>query len=190
MRDVTITIESMTPYSASKNVPAFDVAKLKGETRDDYEKRVWRDKAHVDEAGAVYIPGVSFKLAIDETAKILKERIPGKGNQEYGGVFATGVVAMGEVNLGIKKADLRSVEIFAHANGRRGPGTRVPRFFPIVYQWSGTLAMRVFNDAIPADVFERFFEQAGLLAGVGRGRPITGSPAGNGRFRPVSFAWS
>ena len=45
------------------------------------------------------------------------------------------------------------------------------------------------NEQLPQDVFERHFVQAGLLSGVGRGRPATGCPAGNGRFTPLSFNW-
>lgn len=187
MRNVIIEIEGLTPYSASKHI---EQNLLKGETKDAHEKRRWREKAHVNDAGEIYIPGVAFKLALDETAALLNEKIPGKGNQTWTSQFATGVVAMSDVELGIPLEEVKAIEIFAHANGKRGPGTRVMRYFPFVPSWSGTLEMRIFNDTLPEEIFERFFEQAGLLAGVGRGRPITKSPAGNGRFRPVKFTWS
>jgi hypothetical protein len=96
---------------------------------------------------------------------------------------------MSDVDLGVKADEMKAIQIFAHANGKRGPGTRVMRFFPYITTWGGELEMRVFNDTLPEEVFERFFTQAGLLAGVGRGRPITKSPAGNGRFKPVKFTW-
>lgn len=187
MRTVTIGIEGLTPYSASKY---FEPEIQKGETKDAHEKRRWREKAHINDAGHVYIPGVAFKLALDETAQLLNEKIPGKGNQTWTGQFATGVVAMTDVDLGVKATELKSIQIFAHANGKRGPGTRVMRYFPFVPAWRGNIEMRIFNDSLPEDVFERFFTQAGLLAGVGRGRPITKSPAGNGRFKPVTFTWA
>lgn len=187
MREVIIAIKGMTPYSASKHVVE---ELMKGESKDAHEKRRWREKAHIDEHGEVYIPGVAFKLALDEAASLLNEKIPGKRNQTWTGQFATGVVAMGDVHLGIHIDNVTPVEIFAHANGKRGAGTRVSRVFPFIPSWEGELTMRIFNDTLPPDVFERFFEQAGLLAGVGRGRPITKSPAGNGRFRPTNFVWS
>lgn len=187
MRNVTIEIEGLTPYSSSKH---FEPDIQKGETKDGHEKRRWREKAHTTEDGEVYIPGVAFKLALDETAQLLNEKIPGKGNQTWTGQFATGVVAMNDVHLGVNIKDVKAIQIFAHANGKRGPGTRVNRYFPFIPKWAGTLEMRVFNDTLPEDVFERFFTQAGLLAGIGRGRPITKSPAGNGRFLPVRFIWS
>lgn len=187
MRDLHIDIEGITAYSPSKH---FEPALNKGETRDQHERRRWREKAHVLEDGEVYIPGVCFKMAIDEVASLLNEKIPGKGNQTYKAQFATGIVAMGDLPLGINIKDVRHVEILAHANGRRGPGPRVWRLFPYVPTWGGTLHLRVLNDTLSSDVVERYFTQAGLLTGVGRGRPITGSAAGNGRFRPISFNWS
>ena len=184
MRTVNIEIEGLTPYSSSKH---FEEHLLKGESKDEHEKRRWREKAHVTEDGEVYIPGVAFKLALDETAKLLNEKIKGKGNQTWTSVLATGVVAMSDVFLGV---NVKDIQIYAHANGQRSSGTRVNRYFPIIPKWRGNIEMRVFNDTISEEVFERFFTQAGLLAGIGRGRPITKSPAGNGRFRPVRFTWS
>ncbi len=186
MRDVTIAIEGITPYSAS--IPIED-AFLKGESRDEHEKRRWREKAHVDDRGVVFIPGVSFKMALDEVAGVLKEKIKGKGNSTWTAQFKTGVTAMSDLSLGIKIDDVKSIALYCNADGRRGSGTRVWRYFPIIPTWRGALDMRVFNDTLSTEVFERYFEQAGILAGVGRGRPITGCAAGNGRFRPVAFDW-
>jgi len=186
MREVEIDIKGLTPYSAAKH---FDEALKKGENKLEHEIRRWREKLH-EEDGQVYIPGVGFKLAIDEAASLLNEKIVGKGNQTYTAQFKTSVVAMSDVYLGIKVADVKPIAIYANANGKRGPGTRVWRYFPLIPEWKGKIRMRLFNDTLSQEVFERFFETAGLLAGVGRGRPITGCAAGNGRFQPVSFAWS
>lgn len=187
MRDLIIKIEGLTAYSPSKY---FEPSLLKGETKEEHERRRWREKAHVNETGKVYIPGVSFKMAIDEVAALLNEKIKGKGNQTYTSQFATGIVAMGDVDLGVSIDEVKPVQIFAHANGKRGPGTRVMRWFPYIPEWQGELHLRVLNDTLPEDVIERYVEQAGLLAGVGRGRPITRSAAGNGRFKPATFSWS
>jgi hypothetical protein len=186
MRDVTITLEGLTAYSASR---PLTVEKEKGESHDDFEKRIWREKAHCDEDENVFIPGVGFKLALDETAKLLKEKIKGKGSQTYGGLFSTGCAAVGDLHIGVKKSALKALSIYANADGRRGGGTRVTRYFPYVPTWAGSVAFRIFNDHLPPEVFERYFVQAGLTAGVGRGRPSMGCPAGNGRFRPTAFAW-
>lgn len=189
MRDVTIQIESITAYSSSKH---FDEDFQKGEKPDEHDRRRWREKAHVDDEGRVFIPGVSFKMALDEAAGKKNEKIKGKGNQTYTGLFRSGVSAMGDVYLGVRIDDLKAISLYVSSTGERagGGGKRVTRWFPFVPSWKGTLEMRVFDDSIPETVFEKFFADAGIVAGVGRGRPSTGCPVGNGRFKPVSFSWS
>jgi hypothetical protein len=187
MRDVIIELESITPYSSSQPI---EEDRGSSESWEAYEQRRWKDKAHLNEDGILFIPGVSFKLAIDEAAKLLKEKIKGKGNQTYTGLFTTGITAMSDVDIGIHIDNVKPVRLYCNADGRRGSGTRVWRYFPYIPSWKGSLEMKIFNDTIPEDVFERYVIQAGILTGVGRGRPITGCPAGNGRFKPIDFTWA
>lgn len=186
MRDVTITLEGITAYSSSK---ALTVEKEKGESHDDFEKRIWREKAHYDDQERVYIPGVSFKMALDEAAKVIKEKIKGKGNSTWTKIFETGCSTIGDMDLGLSKSELKAISIYCHANGQRGSGSRVTRYFPYIPTWGGSVLFRIFNDDLPQDVFERFFTQAGILSGVGRGRPSSACAAGNGRFKPLKFDW-
>lgn len=187
IRDVTVTIEGVTPYSQSSH-PGIE--KEKSETWDDYEARVWKLKAHTHADGTVYIPGSAFKLCLDEAAVNLNEKIQGKGNQRWAGVFKMGLAPMSDLDLGVNIADALCEKVYCHANGKRMPGTRVNRLFPIFHRWGGEVTFRVFNDSITQEKFEEFFAKAGLLAGVGRGRPSTGCPNGLGRFRPTKFVWS
>lgn len=187
MRTVVIKIRGITAYSASRPV---DIEKNKGEGHEEYDRRIWREKAHFDATGEVYIPGVCFKLALDEVASMLNEKIKGKGNQTYGKIVSTATVAMSDMFIGVKKDDLQSIQIYANLDGKRGGSTRGNRLFPIVPTWEGEVEFTIFNDELPQEVFERYMKQAGLLIGVGRGRPGMKCPAGNGRFAPVSFTWA
>jgi hypothetical protein len=186
IRDCTIQLRGITAYSASK---ATDEEKQPGETWDSFEARVWRKKAHTRK-GMVFIPGVAFKLALDETAQLSNQKIPGKGHQTFTLGFKAGVAAISDLDTGIKIDDVTPEQVYCHSSGKRGPGTRVNRLFPMVHEWGGFVTLRIFNDAITPEKFEEFFTKAGLVAGVGRGRPITGCPMGLGRFQPVSFEWS
>ncbi len=187
MRRVVVKVKGLTAYSSSRPLTE---EKKKSESHDEFEKRIWPEKAHYNEEDEVYIPGVCFKLALDNTAKLIKEKIKGKGNQTYTGLFTSGVAPMGDMYLGIKKKQLKGISIFAHADGNRLSGSRVTRFFPYITEWGGEIEFYLFNDDIPEEVFERYFKQSGLLGGVGRGRPNTGCPAGNGRYQPLEFKWS
>lgn len=185
VRDVTVEVEGITPYSPSRSTRE----KEKSESWDDYEAAVWRDKAHVED-GELFIPGSAFKLSLDEAVQNLNEKIPGKGNQTWTGVVKMGLAPLSNMPLGIALDDVLVERVFCHASGKRGPGTRVTRWFPIVHKWGGTITFRVFNDNLTQAKFEEFFLKAGVLAGVGRGRPSTGCPVGNGRYRPTKFTWS
>lgn len=185
IRDVTVLVEGITPYSPSR--PTRE--KEKSESWDDYESAVWREKAHVED-GVLYIPGSAFKLCLDEAVQNLNEKIPGKGNQTWTGVIKMGLAPLNNMSIGVKLADVHVEKVYCHANGKRGPGTRVMRWFPIIHKWAGEITFRVFNDNLTQAKFEEFFLKAGVLAGVGRGRPSTGCPVGNGRFRPTRFVWS
>ena len=185
IRDVIIDVVGITPYSPSR----ASREKEKSESWDDYEAAVWRTKAHED-GGKVFIPGSAFKLCLDEAVQNLNQKIPGKGNQTWTGVLKMGVAPLTNMPLGATVDKLMVEKVFCHASGKRAPGPRVMRWFPIVHEWSGSITMRVFNDTLTQAKFEEFFAKAGLLAGVGRGRPSTGCPVGNGRFRPNRFVWS
>lgn len=190
IRDVTITIEGITPYSSSR--PPGEEREA-SESWEVFEARVWRRKCYAtteDDNGIVYIPGSAFKLCLDEATQNLNEKIPGKGNQTYTGVIRMGIAPISDLSLGIRRGDLRAEKVYCHSNGKRMPGGRVNRLFPMINKWGGTITMRVFNDSLTAAKFEEFFAKAGLIAGVGRGRPSTGCPMGNGRFKPTKFVWS
>src|SRR6185437_8236395 len=147
IRDVLIEVVGITPYSPSRPVGED---KEKSEDWEDYEARLWRRKCHAEmtgDDGEVYIPGSSFKLCLDEAVKNLNEKIPGKGNQTYTNVIKMGIAPMSDVMLGIKKRDLKAEKVYCHANGVRGPGTRVNRLFPTIHKWGGVITMRVFNDS-------------------------------------------
>ena len=193
IRDVTITLEGITAYSSSRAV-GEDETKQKSESWDDYEARIWRKKAHVkaNDAGEdiLFIPGSAFKLSLDEAVQNLNEKIPGKGNQTYTGVIKMGIAPITDLDLGIPLSKVLCEKVYCHSNGKRGPGGRVMRWFPIVHKWGGQITLRIFNDSLTKEKFEEFFVKAGLLAGVGRGRPSTGCPMGNGRYRATSFFWS
>lgn len=184
MRKVTVHIESVTPYSQSRQ---HDAPKLNKESADAYEIRTWREKANYDESGVIYIPAMALKQALDSAAKKLSEQIVGKGKKTYTAYFVQDVLCDGNVSLGVHKDDVDGVTINANAKGIRGPGARVKRTFPVVPSWSAKADFVVLDDTVTPEVFERTFAIAGMGIGIGRFRPQNGGL--NGRFRAVKFVW-
>ena len=180
----TATIESISPYSASR---MHDTPKLEKERMDEYELRTWREKLTTDEEGNAVIPAMAFKQALDRCAKVLGIQVPGKGKATFTKHFLSGCICEADVPLGIHKNDALPVTINAHADGVRGSGKRVKRTFPQVPKWSSQARFIILDDAITKDVFERVLRESGQFVGVGRFRPENGGL--NGRYKVTKVEW-
>jgi hypothetical protein len=161
--------------------------KLDKEKPDDYEKRTWRLKTHVNSKGNVIIPPIAFKFALETAAAMLRERIPGKGQSEYGKHFKAGILVTDEVVVANSREELHGEWFDMNANGRRGPGTRVLRCLPQIAEWKGIVNFYIIDDTIPEDVFERYLREAGKLVGIGQFRPQNGGYCG--RFQVDKVTW-
>lgn len=179
------TLAAVSPYSQSR---AHETPKKEKEAPDAYEQRTWREKAHFNDKGEVYIPPMSFKMALDAAAKYLSIQVPGKGKATYTKHFASGCLVMDPVMLGISKDDLVADRIHANADGVRGSGKRVWRYFPRVDEWQADVEFHVYDDAITKDVFDKVLTEAGRFIGVGRFRPQNGGFYG--RFAVEQIKWT
>jgi hypothetical protein len=186
MKQATCRLSSVAPYSQSRPWPSHVPAPARGKA-EEHDELYWREKAHADGNGAVYIPPMAFKMALDDAAKMLGERIPGKGQSTYTKRFQSGVLVMDPLMVGVDKADLESDRIFVNADGVRGSGKRVWKRFPRIDEWSGDVVFHVMSDEITADVFERTLRHAGGFIGIGRFRPQSGGYYG--RFSVEGVAW-
>lgn len=189
MRIVEVQIEGVTPYSQSKMVDPEIFPKKEKEGADEYDKRLWREKATYNaKTGEVCIPAMSLKMSIDEAVKRLNIGIPGRGKSTYTKFFTAGQICEGDVPLGIQKDDLEHIDIWANADGVRGSGKRVRRRFPYIQEWAGVARFAILDDVIPNNIFEKAITEAGRLVGIGRFRPEKGGYLG--RFDVVGFKWS
>lgn len=186
MRTVAMTIESISPYSASRQHMTPKIRDK--ETPADYEERTWREKCHYTDDGHVVIPAEAFSFGLKATAQKLRLKIPGKGNSEYGKLFLAGLLITDGLVLPETRDTVLSWSGSMNADGKRGSGKRVWRTFPHIPKWGGTVLVYVLDDAIPADVFEMVAIECGKLNGVGRYRPAQGGT--NGRFRVTQFEWA
>lgn len=181
-RTCIATLSATAPYSASR---AHEAPKLDRETADAYEDRTWKLKAHVHE-GHVFIPPMSFKMALDKAAKMLGLQIPGKGKSTYTKFFESGVLVTDPVFIA-SESEIRCDRIHANSDGVRGSGKRVWRQFPRIDQWTADVPFHVLANEITPDVFEQTLRQAGAFVGVGRFRPERGGFFG--RFRVDGLRW-
>jgi len=185
MRSVSVTLQSTTPYSQSRQ---HETAKQSGETADAYEVRTWREKCNTTDKGLVFIPAMALKQALDAAAKKAGLQIPGKGKSTYAKYFLADVICDADVVLSVQKKDVSSVRISANVDGVRGSGKRVWRTFPVVPSWTAQADFTIMDDTVSKEVFEKMLAIAGASIGIGRFRPEKGGL--NGRFKPTKFEWN
>jgi hypothetical protein len=184
MRQVQAHLQSLTPYSQSRK---HDAPKLDKETADAYDQRTWREKCTVNKDGIVVIPAMALKFALPTAARKLGRQIPGRGKSTYTKFFEADVICEADVPIGIRKDEVPSITIQAHAQGSRTDGKRVPRTFPIIHEWTGVAHFLITDDTITREIFEETLTAAGLGVGIGRFRPENGGL--NGRFKVDRFVW-
>ncbi len=185
MFKATAHLESISPYSPSR---MHDTPKLEKERPDDYEKRTWREKAHANDNGNIFLPPMGFKLCLAECAKFMSEQIPGKGKATWTKHFEAGVLCMEPLVLPVRKDEVQGEWFNMNSDGKRGSGTRVRRCFPVVPEWKGAVTFYVIDPTITRPVFEHHISEAGKFIGVGRFRPRNGGFYG--RFKLTKLDWA
>lgn len=177
-------IEGTAPYRCGK---PHDTEKLPGESHADYDKRTYKERAHVDDKGFILIPAQAFKGAIDDAARAAGDKITGKGSSTWGKIVVGSTMIVTPLNTGTKIKDAPYVDVYCHSDGKKG-GTagRVWRRFPEVPPgWKGTLEIVCLDPSLPEDHLKKYISNAGLFGGVGTWRPKNGG--GNGRFKLIKL---
>lgn len=188
MKTATAHLSSVSPYSQSRHVNKDEFPKLDKESANDYEKRSWRERLHVNKDGNVYIPPMAFKNCIGEAAKYLSIQIPGKGKATYTKHIEAGVLVVDPLVLPIKKEEAEGEWLFLPSDGVRGSGKRVDKCYPVIQKWAGSVQFLIFDDTVTQDVFEHILSEAGKFIGIGRFRPRNNGFYG--RFNVDRVDWS
>lgn len=187
-----VTLRSTSPYSQSRK---HDTPKMEGESADAHEVRTWQERMHVrtankgkpSERKTVVIPASGMNQALAAAAKFLNKKIEGQRNATWTKHFVAGIAVLTDIDLSIDPADCRRQSINAHANGVRGSGTRVTRFFPTFDEWEATFEVLVLDPLITEAIFSEVMAAAGLFVGVGQHRPE--QLGTNGRWDVSSIDW-
>ena len=178
------SLKSVAPYSQSRH---HSTEKLPKELDGDYEKRTWMNRLHVNQNGQVFIPPGAFTNSILEAAKFLSLQVPGKGKTTYTKHFEAGVRVIEPLVLKLKKNEVLPEELFLNADGKRGGGKRVVRYYPLIPSWQGNVTYWITDAMITQDVFERVLEASATLIGIGRFRPR--NLGFYGRFEVEKVKW-
>jgi hypothetical protein len=183
----TAYLTLMDPYVQSRY---HETPKLNKELANDYEKRTWMNRLHVNEDDIVVIPARAFSNSLAELAKFISLQIPGKGKSTYTKHFESGVQVVDDVPTGVKKSDVIPWNVFVPSNGIRGAGTRVMKTYPMIMAKPPiqvAVDFLISDDIITAEVFANHLQQAGNLIGIGAFR--VRNNGSYGRYRVDKIDW-
>jgi hypothetical protein len=184
MKAYTAKLESVTPIAFGRYY-VQEVPEQPKESKDEYEKRTWRYRAHVNEAGKVLITPLAIKNCLTSVAKYLGEQIPGKGKSTYTKHFASGVLVTDPIVLPVTRDQLEGKWIHVPSDGMRGGSKRVLKCFPVIEKWAGSVKIFVFDETVTQDVLKKHLIEAGNFIGLGSLRVQNNGIYG--RFKVVSL---
>jgi len=184
MIKVQVKLKSAGPYGQSKG---YMEEKLNKESAADYEKRTWRERCHCDDKGQVFIPPGALRGTIQDAAKYLSMRIPGKGKATYTKHFNSGIDVHDGLYLGVHKDKIPGQWLFVPSDGKPGGSKRVWKCFPHVLAWEGWATFYVLDETITKDVFLETLTEAGKFIGMGFFRPAR--KGFWGRFSVEEIKW-
>lgn len=175
MKQVTCELRGVAPLGYSKAIHSEMNA---GESHDAFEKRTWKERAHMDNENGLIVPPQSLKNCLVEVAQYLSESVPGKGKATFTKHFEAGIMLtkpMAVMSNG-KQVHLDAVEcdrVFVPSDGRRGGGRRVWRQFPLVRTWTLKPIIHVLDPMLQDDLprIEKYLVHAGEFIGLGYFRP-------------------
>jgi hypothetical protein len=176
-----VTLKSMSPYSQSR---AHEEAHYENESPGDYDKRTWRAHMHV-EGGSVVIPAKAITDNLVESCQYSGKKI--SGQLTWTKKFESGIALFENPSLHISPDAVDYIDVYCHANGKRGSGTRVMRRFPVVPVWEATFEIQVLDPIITEAVLREMIGIGGLFKGIGRYRPANRGT--NGRFSLLDLVW-
>jgi hypothetical protein len=184
MQTIRVDLKGLSPIGFSAPVASIKSDK---DTHDEFEKKTWREKMHVDNDGMVFIPPMALKNCLASIAAYRSEKIPGRGQSKFTKHFVAGVLVPEPMPLGIKADTVQSQRVFVPSDGKRGGGTRVWRMFPVIPEWSTTATIVLLDDLLEAHVkkVEEYLRSAGQLVGLGWFRPERNGYYG--RFEVTKF---
>ena len=173
---VSARLKGISPISFSAPIQS---PKKEGEKNDAYEERTWRERAHVNAQGFVFIPPTALKNCLSEMAKYRSDSVPGMGKKTYTAFVEAGIMVTDPIILldakgtPVKPDRMGCDHLFVPADGKRGGGKRVWKKFPVLNEWSAEVTFYILEQVLINDIkrVQSYLEQAGKFIGMGRFRP-------------------
>jgi len=171
MKNAAFKIVGISPLSQSKYIRE---KKPSQETDEDFEKRVWRQRIHVDDERMCFIPAMALKFGLAAMVKYNGMKVPGRAKSTYTKHFEAGILVTDNMDLGVTPDAFEEEWILVNSDGVRGSGKRVMRCYPRLKEWSCQASILIVDELITEEVLKIHLDLMGQLNGLGRFRPRQG----------------
>jgi hypothetical protein len=166
MRTVTTKLKSTSPYLPSRRLYSEMEA---GETQAEYEKRCWREHAHINKDGHLFVPAMVLKNCVTSH---VQRRLRRAGKELYCFMlhFQAGFMITDDVVLPQRIEDVTPSWHGLH-NGE-------VRCLPHISEWEGEVNWYLLDESMSAENFLQILSVAGGSGGIGSFNPPRGHSYG------------
>lgn len=176
MLKITCRLTGISPIGFSAPIQS---TKATGEGHDAFEERTWRERLPVDAEGKCIIAPMRIKNCLSDVAKYLSETVPGKGKATFTKHFESGILCVDAVPLydgngkTVSRESVEGLKLFVPSDGKRGGGTRVWKWFPVIQTWYFDPVIYALDPVLidKQEKIEEYLSHAGKFIGVGWFRP-------------------
>ncbi len=181
---VEVVLRGITPYSQSKYMD-LDLKEYKKEPREktqDYDERLWKEKAHWNKDGHMYVPRRQMRVMMANAAQYKGMKVEGQGQAKYTKHFKAGILITKDfslVNHEGQPVTRENVGIDI-SFPETSTGNRVKTRSPLVHNgWKTMGTMYITDPTITKNVFLEHLSDAGMFIGLGRFRIGNGGDFGS-----------
>ena len=179
----------MSPIGFSAPVRSV---KKEDEAHDTYEDRTWKERAHVNKDGHLFIPPQALKNALLTAAKYRPRKVKGGGAKTYTKFIEAGLLVVDPMVLADSKGKPLTIDnvfgnrLFVPSDGVKGGGKRVWKTFPTLNEWQTHAVINVLEPMLlerpnGPTVLRDYVDIALKFVGFGQFRPERGGYFGRGK---------
>lgn len=168
MNIYTVKLKSMTPLI--QNVP---------DSPDSIER------AHWSEDGRAFIPQAAIKFALVDAAKMTTRRGQGMSTTPSAVRITTSIHVLAPIILHHTRQTVRMLEFIMTSTPKSGVVRCGKRRLPCFDEWQGSVDIAVTDGTITRGIIHGLFTVAGLMVGIGAGRPKYGNIFGKFTIKDI-----
>lgn len=155
------------------SIPKSKKAKQTQEDHIEWEKAHWREKAYVDDAGKLFIPGENIHECLKGGSAYWGQKIPGAGNKTFTDIVKSACIVE-DMTMTATADDLIAYGKAVNGTPTARKPSKVYKIRPLLRPWGGSFKLHVFDGRLDTAILRTIISYAGLYRGLCDWRPTFG----------------